>query len=209
MILHVSDDAAALGRERYLCECRGVKGPDDPLIEVVPETGDVYAAWMNDFNVYFCAREARRTWSEPSTSHTDVRWGDKPILATSADAPMCTSRSTARPAATATSPHRMTRARVDDGPHDDGRSHYFAYGGHVAQDGTVVFSEVTFSYTGPDDEAEGPIFVHVLVSADGGATWTDTVVRHARARSPARPGAAMRTTTTAARRSPRTPTTTS
>jgi len=179
MILHVSDDGGrTFGRERYLCECRGVKGQYDPLIEVVPETGDVYAAWMNDFNVHFSRSPNHgRTWSEPVHVHTDVRWGDKPILATSADGTdvyIAFNGPTGGDSYVSSSHDAgatWTTVRTTTGDR-----YYFAYGGHVAQDGTVVFSEVTFSYTGPDDEAEGPIFVHVLVSADGGATWTDTVV---------------------------------
>jgi hypothetical protein len=44
MILHVSRDGGKTWRpERYLCRCKGWNGQFDPLIEVVPDTGDVIA----------------------------------------------------------------------------------------------------------------------------------------------------------------------
>ena len=47
-LLKVSTDGGVTwGPDRYLCPCRGVKGQFDPEIEVVPNTGAVYAAWMN------------------------------------------------------------------------------------------------------------------------------------------------------------------
>jgi len=53
-VLKISTDGGATwGPDRYLCACRGVKGQFDPEIEVVPNTGAVYAAWMNGFNVFF------------------------------------------------------------------------------------------------------------------------------------------------------------
>lgn len=58
----------------------------------------------------------------------------------------------------------------------DTRRYYFAYGGYVDPDGTVTLSEITFSYSGPAQSAEGPIQIHALTSTDGGATWTDAVV---------------------------------
>jgi len=179
MILHVSKDGGrTFGRERFLCDCHGVKGQYDPLIEIVPETGDVYAAWMNDFNVFFSAsRNHGRAWSEPIHVHRDVRWGDKPILATSDDGQdvyIAFNGPTAGDSYVSSSHDggaTWTAVRTATGDR-----YYFAYGGDVAADGTAVFTEITFSYSGPDDEAEGEVFVHALVSSDDGATWSDTVV---------------------------------
>lgn len=179
MILHVSKDGGrTFGPERYLCRCKGVKGQYDPLIEVVPQTGDVYAVWMNNFQIHFSRSTDRgRTWTEPVHVHPDVRWGDKPILATSADG---------RDVYVA-----FNGPSAGDGfvsaSHDGGASwthartsqsdrYYFAYGGNVGPDGTAVFTEISFSYTGPGGEAEGPIQVHAIRSTDGGETWTNIVV---------------------------------
>lgn len=179
MILHVSKDGGrTFGKERYLCPCRGVKGQYDPLIEVVPDTGAVYAVWMNNFQIHF-SRSANhgRTWTEPIHVHTDTRWGDKPILATSADG---------QDVYVAFNGPSVGDSHVS-WSHDGGGTwshartseserYYFAYGGHVAPDGTVVFTEISFSYTGPGDDAEGSIQIHVIRSSDGGGTWTDTVI---------------------------------
>ena len=179
MILHVSKDGGrTFGKERLLCECRGVRGQYDPLIEVVPETGDVYAVWMNDWDIHFSvSRNHGRTWSEPVHVHPDVRWGDKPILTTSdggRDVYIAFNGPTGGDSyisASHDSGATWTAIRTTRGDR-----YYFAYGGDVAQDGAVVFSEITFTYSGPDDEAEGEIYIHALTSTDGGVTWTDTVV---------------------------------
>jgi Neuraminidase (sialidase) len=179
MILHVSRDGGrTFGRERFLCDCHGVKGQYDPQIEVVPDTGDVYAVWMNDFNISFSAsRDHGRTWSDPTPVHPDVRWGDKPILTVSddgADVYVGFNGPTAGDSYVSSSHDGgATWSAVRTGT---GERYYFAYGGDVADDGAVVFTEISFSYTGPDDEAEGQIFVHALVSNDGGTTWRDTIV---------------------------------
>ena len=179
MILHVSKDGGrTFGKERYLCPCKGVKGQYDPLIEVVPETGAVYAAWMNNFQIHFSRSGTHgRTWTEPVHVHPAVRWGDKPILATSDDG---------RDVYIAFNGPSAGDSHVSSS-HDGGDTwshtrtgqserYYFAYGGHVGPDGTVVFTEISFSYTGPGDEAEGPIQIHVIRSTDGGSTWSDTVI---------------------------------
>jgi hypothetical protein len=40
----------------------------------------------------------------------------------------------------------------------------------------VTFAEMSETYTGPGGASEGPVLVHAITSADGGATWTDVVV---------------------------------
>ena len=87
MILHVSDDGGATWQpERFLCRCKGIGGQFDPLIEVVPDTGDVVAVWMNGFKIQFArSTDHGATWSKPTWIHPDVKWGDKPNLAISPD----------------------------------------------------------------------------------------------------------------------------
>ena len=74
MILHVSKDGGKTWRpERYLCTCKGWKAQYDPLIEVVPDTGDVVAVWMNQFQIHFSRSiDHGRTWSKPIFVHPDV-----------------------------------------------------------------------------------------------------------------------------------------
>jgi hypothetical protein len=179
MILHVSRDGGrTFGPERFLCPCKGVKGQYDPQIEVVPQTGDVYAAWMNDFQIHFSrSLNHGRTWTDPVHVHQGVRWGDKPIMSTSADgrdvyiAYNGPSAGDSRVSWSHDGGDTWSHTRTGEGDR-----YYFAYGGAVGPDGTVVFSEISFSYTGPRDTAEGPIEIHAIRSTDGGGTWSDSVV---------------------------------
>jgi hypothetical protein len=66
-----------------LCACKG-SGQFDPIIEVVPNTGHVYALWMNGFNVVFQKSVNHgASWSPPVETFGQVSWNDKPVLATS------------------------------------------------------------------------------------------------------------------------------
>ena len=67
MILHVSDDGGVTWQpERFLCRCKGVRAQWDPLIEVVPDTGDVVAVWMNGYKIQFArSTDHGATWSNP------------------------------------------------------------------------------------------------------------------------------------------------
>ncbi len=56
------------------------------MIEVVPNTGDVYAAYLNGFNVVFLkSTDHGLTWSVPINTYGNVSWNDKPALAMSDD----------------------------------------------------------------------------------------------------------------------------
>lgn len=179
MIVRVSDDGGATwGPEEYLCECRRVGSQFDPLIEVVPETGDVYAVWMNDWEIVFSRSDDHgRSWSEPASVSGRVAWADKPAMATSADGQdvYVTFNGPTGGDVFAAASHdggaTWERSRILSG-----RRYYFAYQGAVAPDSTVTFAQSSFTYTGPGAAAEGQVFAHAISSADGGLTWTDTVV---------------------------------
>jgi BNR repeat-like domain len=87
MILHVSTDGGSTWRaDQYICVCKKVKGQFDPIIEVVPTTGTVYAVWMNDYNIVFSkSTNHGSTWSTPVPVYGNVSFGDKPNLAMSRD----------------------------------------------------------------------------------------------------------------------------
>ncbi|MGZ8600554.1 MAG: sialidase family protein [Actinomycetota bacterium] len=179
MILHVSKDGGKSWRpERYLCACKGIKGQYDPLIEVADDTGAVYTAWMNNFQINFSSStDPGKTWSAPVWVHRDVKWGDKPNMAVSPDGQdvyVLFNGPTAGDVYAATS-------------HDAGRTwatvqlttsdrYHFDYGGEVLPDGRVVFSHISFLYTGPGGAPEGPIEITLFASDDGGATWTELLV---------------------------------
>jgi hypothetical protein len=179
MILHVSKDGGRTWRpERYLCECRRVHGQFDPLVEVVPDTGDAYAVWMNDFNIHFSRSEDRgKTWSDPVPVYGRVAWGDKPNFATSADGQdvYVLFNGPTNGDVWAASSHDGGATWSQVKVTDDERYH-FAYGTAVLPSGRVISTQISFTYTGPAGAAEGVTRTHVLASDDGGVTWTNTVV---------------------------------
>ena len=179
MILHVSKDGGRHWQpERYLCTCRGWNAQYDPLIEVVPESGDVVAVWMNQFKIHFSrSTDHGKTWTKAVFVHPDVQWGDKPNFTVSDDGQDVYVQFNGP-----TGGDVYAAASHDGGATwsttqvtDTGR-YYFAYGGAVLPDDSVVFSQVSFSYTGPGGEAEGTQNVHVFRSTDGGATWSELVI---------------------------------
>src|SRR5262245_12169367 len=179
MILHVSRDGGRTWRpERYLCRCRGWGGQFDPLIDVVPDTGDVVAVWMNGFKIHFSrSSDHGRTWSKAVWIHPDVRWGDKPNLALSDDGqdiyvqfngPSGGDNHVAmsHDGGTTWTTQKLT----------DSLRYYFDYGGAVLPDGRVVFAQISFSYTGEGGEAEGTQQIHVFVSPNEGQSWNEMLV---------------------------------
>ena len=86
MALEVSSDGGATWTQGTpLCACKG-SGQFDPIIEVVPNTGQVYALYMNGFNVVFTkSTNHGQTWSTPVKTYGQVSWNDKPVLAMSND----------------------------------------------------------------------------------------------------------------------------
>ncbi len=209
MIVNVSKDGGTtFGRDHFICECRNVRGQYDPLTEVVPGTGAVYAVFMNDFDDQFSkSLDHGRTWSRPVPIYGQVAWGDKPNLGTSADGRdvyvgfngptdgdsyMAVSHDAGR---------TWTQVKVTDG-----ERYYFAYGAEVLPGGTAVLSEVSFTYSGPKKSAEGDMKVHVFrstVAARHGRTQCST---RSLAAPTARPPGATPTSGTAVRRSRRMPT---
>jgi BNR repeat-like domain len=179
MIVHASDDGGrSWANERYLCRCGGVRGQYDPLLEVVPTTGDVYAVWMNGFNVHF-ARSAdhARTWSRPVHVHPAVRWGDKPNFATSVDGQDVyvlfngPTGGDVRASVSHDGGATWSNVRVTD----DDRYH-FAYGTAVLPDGRVVSTQISFDYTDEGGPGGRQVYIHAFSSDDGGVTWDDTIV---------------------------------
>ena len=176
--LHVSPDGGRTwAPQRPLCACKG-SWQYDPQIEVVPDTGAVYAAYLNGFNVVFVkSTDHGSTWSAPVPTWGNVSWGDKPALATSDDG---------------RDVYISWNGPTGGDPwvaqsHDFGRTwtqtklvhssrYFFAFDADVLHDGTVVFVESSISYTGPGGAAEGVVDHHVFVSPDAGKTWQDQVV---------------------------------
>ncbi|MBV1854826.1 sialidase family protein [Catellatospora tritici] len=167
------DNGATWSAATYLCPCSGTKAQNDPLIEVAND-GSVYAAWMNDYApgvVFARSTDHGLTWTAPKAVKSKaMHFTDKPIMAISP---------TGRDVYLAfNSSDSYVAASHDFGAtwgapvktNSDGR-YYFAGGGAVLPNGTVVFTSSSFTQT-----STGDVFVHVMRSTNGGASWTQTQV---------------------------------
>ena len=160
-----------------LCACKG-KGQFDPIIEVVPNTGHVYALWMNGYNVVFQrSRNHGQTWSTPVPTYGNVSWNDKPVLATSDDGRhvyVSWNGPTGGDPWAAQS-HDFGTTWTQTKLVDSGR-YFFAMDAEVLEDGTAIFSEASFDYSGPAASAVGQVRHHAFISRDRGATWSNTTL---------------------------------
>jgi hypothetical protein len=176
--LHISTDGGETWLpQKPLCACKG-SWQYDPEIEVVPDTGDVYAAYLNGFNVVFLkSTDHGQTWSPPVPTYGNVSWNDKPALAMSDDGQdvyISWNGPTGGDPWVAQSHDggaTWTQTKLVDS-----KRYYFAFDADVLHDGTVVFSESDISYTAPGTNPEGVVKHHVFVSRDGGTTWENHVV---------------------------------
>ena len=172
------DGGKTWSRARPVCHCVGTPWQADPIIEVVRDTGSVYAIWMNTWNVVFSRSDDHgRTWTEPISTKGDVPWNDKPALVVSDDGqdvwvtwngPRGGDAFVAR---SSDGGATWTRRRVVDSDR-----YYFAYDGAVTSDGTVALAQSSISYSGPGGAPAGAVKHHALVSDDGGDTWSNVVV---------------------------------
>ena len=171
-----SNGGATWSTQVPLCACKG-SGQYDPQIEVVPDTGDVYAAFMNGYNVVFIrSHDHGKTWSAPVKVYGNVSWNDKPLLAESDDGRdvyisfngpqggdpwIAQSHDGGR---------TWTQARVTKS-----KLYYYTFGGDVTPNGRVVFSESAVDYSN-DIQLAGTTKVFAVVSSDRGKTWKRVLV---------------------------------
>jgi hypothetical protein len=181
MALYVSSDGGATwGNPKPLCACKG-SGQFDPIIEVVPGTGAVYAAYMNGFNVLFTkSTDQGATWSAPVKTYGNVSWNDKPTLAVSdngVDVYISFNGPTGGDPWMAQSHDggaTWTQTKLVDS-----NRYYFDFDSDVATDGTVYFAETSILYGGGGNKGTtptGPIEEHVFISRDRGATWENRTI---------------------------------
>jgi hypothetical protein len=178
--LEISNDNGVTWSEgKPLCACKG-SGQFDPIIEVVPSTGHVYAVYMNGFNVLFTkSTDHGKTWSAPVATWGNVSWNDKPVLAMSDDG---RDVYVSWNGPTGGDPWA---AQSHDGGATwsqfklvDSSRYFFAFDADVASDGTVYFSESSLVYTsaGNNSDVIDTVDHHVFISRDKGASWEDKLV---------------------------------
>ena len=179
-LLISSNGGASFGPAKALCACKG-SGQFDPIIEVVPNTGAVYALYMNGFNVVFTkSTDHGMTWSAPVKTYGNVSWNDKPVIAVSDDG-------------------RDVYAAFN-GPtggdpwiaesHDfgatwmqaklvDSNRYTFAFDADVAPDGTAYLAQSSLLYGGGGNKGtypSGAIEEHVFIRSPLNRTWQDKLV---------------------------------
>jgi hypothetical protein len=172
-----TDNGRTWSKAKPLCACKG-SWQYDPQIEVVPDTGDVYAAYLNGFNTVFMkSTDHGKTWSDPVKTYGKVPWTDKPALATSDDGKdvyiSFNGQTGGDPWVTQSHDYGRTwnQTRLVDS-----KRYYFAFDADVLRDGTVIFSESGISYTGPGAAPEGVVRHVAFISRDTGRHWDRVVV---------------------------------
>ena len=174
-----ADNGVTWGESKPLCACKG-SGQFDPIIEVVPKTGDVYALFMIGFNVVFTkSTDHGAHWSAPVETWGNVSWNDKPALAVS-DNGNDVYLSFNGP--TGGDPYAVQShdagATWTQTKLIDSKRYFYAFDGDVDSRGNVYFSESGLVYTsaGNSGAVVDTIEHHVFISRDHGATWEDHVV---------------------------------
>lgn len=160
-----------------LCACKG-SGQFDPIIEVVPSTGAVYALYMNGYNIMFIkSNDHGATWGAPVKTYGSVSWNDKPILAMSDsgnDVYVMFNGPTGGDPWLAQSHNGGTtwaQTKVVDS-----NRYIFAFDGDVDSNGTAYFAMTSILYGGGGNKGTTPsaaIEQHVYVLTNNGATFTD------------------------------------
>jgi hypothetical protein len=177
-----SDGGTTFGAQTPLCMCLGSKGQFDPVIETVPDTGAVYAAFLNGdrhdgFSTVFTkSTDHGANWSAPVHVYGNVSWTDKPEITTSASGKdVYISWNGPQGGDLYVGQSHDYGATWTQQKLSDSKRYYYAYDGRVLGDGTVVFSESSLEYAGATN-VQGEVWHHAVISRDDGATWENVVV---------------------------------
>jgi BNR repeat protein len=178
------DGGASWGPQVPLCECSRSKAQYDPTIEVVPNTGAVYSAFLNwdrhnGFSTVFTKSvDHGKHWTEPVHVYGNVSWTDKPEIAMSASGKdVYISWNGPQGGDLYVGQSHDYGATWTQQHLSDDKRYYYAYDARVLSNGTVVFSESSIVYAGLKNvEGGSEIWHHAIISRDKGATWENVVV---------------------------------
>ena len=175
-----ADNGVTWTESRPLCACKG-SGQFDPIIEVVPNTGDVYSLFMIGFNVWFTKSVDHGVhWTDPVQTYGNVAWNDKPIIAMTDDGQNVYAAFNGPTggdpwiAQSHDSGATWTQTKLVDSTR-----YYFDFDSDVAADGTVYFAQTAILYGGGGNKGTTPtgqIEEHVFISRDRGATWENRTI---------------------------------
>jgi hypothetical protein len=171
-----------------LCSCRKSHGQFDPTIEVVPNTGDVYSAYLTQdrkgafSTVFQKSTNHGRNWSDPVRVYGRVSWTDKPEITMSANGKHVfvawNGPQGGDPFVGVSHDYGKTWTQLRLGK---SKEYFYAYDGTVLPDGTVVFAESGLYYGGSGSSFDRSVDHVAFISNDNGRTWhrskVDTVQR--------------------------------
>jgi hypothetical protein len=171
-----------------LCACRNTHGQYDPTIEVVPNTGDVYSAYLTAdrkgafSTVFQKSTNHGRNWSDPVRVYGRVSWTDKPEITMSANGKHVyvawNGPQGGDPFVGVSHDYGKTWTQLRLGR---SKTYFYAYDGTVLPDGTVVFAESGLNYGGQGSNFDRSVKHVAFISNDKGRTWhrslVDTVQR--------------------------------
>jgi hypothetical protein len=177
-----ADGGHTWGTQAPICICRGSKAQYDPTIEVVPNTGVVYSAFLNAdraggfSTVFMKSTDHGKTWTQPVHVYGNVSWTDKPEItmnATGKDVYVSWNGpqggdlyvGQSHDAGSTWTQQKLTKTK----------RYYYAYDGRVLPGGTVVFSESSLVYAGSKSVGR-EVWHHAIISRDKGKTWENIVV---------------------------------
>ena len=177
-----SDGGKTWSTQVPICECLRSKAQYDPTIEVVPNTGAVYSAFLNwdrhnGFSTVFTkSTDHGKTWTEPVHVYGNVSWTDKPEITMSAsgkDVYVSWNGPQGGDLYVGQS-HDYGKTWTQQKLSDDKR-YYYAYDARVLGDGSIVFSESSIVYSGLTN-VSGEVWHHAVISRDKGQTWENVIV---------------------------------
>jgi hypothetical protein len=177
-----NDGGATFGTQKPICLCTGSKAQYDPTIEVVPNTGAVYSAFLdadrhNGFSTVFTkSTDHGKTWSDPVHVYGNVSWTDKPEIATNASGKdIYVSWNGPQVGDLYVGQSHDYGATWTQQKLSDDKRYYYAYDARVLPDGTALFSESSIQYSGLNN-VDGEVWHHIVISRDKGQTWENRIV---------------------------------